>query len=151
MKAISVKQPWAYMLVDGAKTVEVRSWPTTHRGPLLICAAAAPHNCFWDDGEEKRLLHAGCMIGVVDVLDCRKMTKADDDASLGNYKAGMYAWVTKPVGFCQPIAIKQKLNLFDVPDGRILMLHEDIDVEWLFDYPHPQGEVKLTARCPIIG
>ena len=39
--AISVKQPWAALLVAGVKTVEVRTWPTRKRGPILIHAASA--------------------------------------------------------------------------------------------------------------
>src|SRR6516164_3913073 len=37
--ALSLKQPWAALLVHGRKTIEVRSWPTTRRGRILIHAA----------------------------------------------------------------------------------------------------------------
>jgi uncharacterized protein (UPF0264 family) len=37
--ALSLKQPWATLLVHGLKSIEVRSWPTTRRGPILIHAA----------------------------------------------------------------------------------------------------------------
>ncbi|MFM8271070.1 MAG: ASCH domain-containing protein [Gemmata sp.] len=40
--AISVRQPWAALLAGGAKTVEIRSWPTARRGPVLIHAAKVP-------------------------------------------------------------------------------------------------------------
>jgi hypothetical protein len=40
--ALSVKQPWAALLVHGRKTVEVRRWPTTRRGRVLIHAARVP-------------------------------------------------------------------------------------------------------------
>lgn len=40
--ALSVKQPWAALLVGGAKTVEVRTWKTNRRGPLLIHASKIP-------------------------------------------------------------------------------------------------------------
>lgn len=36
---LSVRQPWAWLLVQGLKTVENRSWPTKHRGDLLIHAS----------------------------------------------------------------------------------------------------------------
>ena len=36
--AISIKQPWAALLVVGLKTVEVRTWPTRRRGPVFIHA-----------------------------------------------------------------------------------------------------------------
>ncbi|MCI0459161.1 MAG: ASCH domain-containing protein [Gemmataceae bacterium] len=37
--ALSVKQPWATLLVRGIKTVEVRSWPTARQGRVLIHAS----------------------------------------------------------------------------------------------------------------
>lgn len=37
--ALSLKQPWAALLVHGLKTVEIRKWPTTRRGTILIHAA----------------------------------------------------------------------------------------------------------------
>jgi hypothetical protein len=40
--ALSVKQPWATLLVHGLKTVEVRRWPTARRGRVLIHAARVP-------------------------------------------------------------------------------------------------------------
>jgi len=40
--AISLKQPWAALLVAGVKTVEVRRWPTARRGRVLIHAARIP-------------------------------------------------------------------------------------------------------------
>lgn len=39
MKCISVWQPYASLLVHGAKRCETRSWPTSHTGPLLVHAA----------------------------------------------------------------------------------------------------------------
>lgn len=39
LPAISVKQPWAALLVAGVKTVEIRSWATRVRGRVLIHAA----------------------------------------------------------------------------------------------------------------
>jgi hypothetical protein len=40
--ALSVKQPWAQLIVHGIKDVENRTWRTEYRGPLLICASASP-------------------------------------------------------------------------------------------------------------
>lgn len=40
--ALSLKQPWATLLVHGLKTIEVRRWQTRPRGPLLIHAARIP-------------------------------------------------------------------------------------------------------------
>jgi hypothetical protein len=40
--ALSLKQPWATLLVYGHKTIEVRRWPTARRGYTLIHAARIP-------------------------------------------------------------------------------------------------------------
>ena len=39
MKAISIKQPWAWLIISGYKTVENRKWYTAHRGDILIHAS----------------------------------------------------------------------------------------------------------------
>jgi ASCH domain len=40
--ALSLKQPWAALLVHGRKTIEVRRWATARRGLILIHAARVP-------------------------------------------------------------------------------------------------------------
>lgn len=42
MKALTLHQPWASLVAVGAKTIETRSWPTKHRGPLAIHAGKDP-------------------------------------------------------------------------------------------------------------
>lgn len=38
MKAFSIQQPWAWLIVNGYKPLENRSWWTRERGPVLIHA-----------------------------------------------------------------------------------------------------------------
>lgn len=151
MKALSVKQPWATLLIEGQKTIEVRSWSTAHRGHLLICASASPKNVFWNDKTdgEHRLMHAGCIIGIVNLIDVRQMVPADDDASAGNYLKGAYAWVVEPVSYCRPDPIVGRLNLFDVPDEKLIRIANDA-TDWIFNYPCPQGDIKFTERCDVL-
>ncbi len=40
MKVLSLLQPWATLVMLGAKQFECRSWQTAYRGPLLIHASA---------------------------------------------------------------------------------------------------------------
>src|SRR3954452_7785061 len=40
--ALSLKQPWAALLVHGLKTIEVRRWPTARHERILIHAARVP-------------------------------------------------------------------------------------------------------------
>jgi len=39
MKVLSLLQPWATLVVIGAKKIETRSWDTKHRGEILIHAS----------------------------------------------------------------------------------------------------------------
>ena len=39
MKAISLKQPWADLIVNGIKDIENRTWKTSYRGKLFIHAS----------------------------------------------------------------------------------------------------------------
>src|SRR5262249_18463111 len=91
MKAISLKQPWASLLVLGAKRFETRSWHTEHRGPLLVHASkdwpvAARELCLCEPfrsaleevnpfvqgtgGPVTAALPLGAMLGVVEVVGC---------------------------------------------------------------------------------
>ncbi len=40
MKAVTLWEPWATLILIGAKRVETRSWATSYRGPIAIHAAA---------------------------------------------------------------------------------------------------------------
>ena len=41
MRALTLHQPWAWLVALGVKTIETRSWSTSYRGPLAIHAGAA--------------------------------------------------------------------------------------------------------------
>ena len=74
--ALSVKQPWAALLVAGLKSVEVRTWSTRRRGRVLIHAGkvidARPAG--WALITTPELLDLarfrGGVVGVADLADC---------------------------------------------------------------------------------
>lgn len=39
MKALSIRQPWAWLIINGGKDIENRSWPTRLRGRILVHAS----------------------------------------------------------------------------------------------------------------
>jgi uncharacterized protein (UPF0264 family) len=74
--ALSVKQPWAALLVHGIKTVEVRSWRTARRGRVLIHAARIPDERpeAWSRVPaelEQAARQLGGVVGAADLTDCR--------------------------------------------------------------------------------
>lgn len=46
-RALSVKQPWCWAIVNGPKRIENRSWNTAYRGQIAIHASLP-----WDNGGE---------------------------------------------------------------------------------------------------
>lgn len=89
-RALSLKQPWAALLVAGRKTIEVRRWRTDHRGPVLIHAARIddPRPVAWDlVPDDLRPLTAlrGGVIGVGELVECR--TYADLDSFVADREA----------------------------------------------------------------
>lgn len=73
--ALSIKQPWASLIVHGLKTIEVRAWPTARRGRILIHAARVSDGR--DEGwqmlppqvRETALLTGG-LLGSAELTDC---------------------------------------------------------------------------------
>lgn len=41
LRAITIRQPWAWLIVNGYKTIENRSWNSRFRGRVLIHASAS--------------------------------------------------------------------------------------------------------------
>jgi hypothetical protein len=81
--AISVKQPWAALLIAGVKTVEVRTWATRTRGRVLIHAAKTPdprpEGWLLVNTPELKALAAlrGGLIGVAELTACVRYRTAE--------------------------------------------------------------------------
>lgn len=127
MKALSVMQPWAFLIAAGDKTIELRSRSTTHRGPLLICASKTERDCWVQYGGKDYLLPVGVMMCVVDLVDCRPATDADADAAFtgDGIEKGSYAWVLQNPRDVMLREINGRLGLFDVDDELIEYMPED--------------------------
>ena len=81
MRALSVRQPWAGLVVAGIKDIENRSRRTRHRGPLLIHASqrrarrtlaeiALEYGVAISDELAELCARSGGIIGIADVIDC---------------------------------------------------------------------------------
>jgi len=96
------------MIADGVKTVEIRSWRTNHRGPLLVCAGSRPYRGMKSAGP------FGCALCVVDVIDCRPATADDAEPAGAEPPDGSFAWVLSAPRPVDQTPVKGRLGLFDV-------------------------------------
>lgn len=95
--AISVRQPWASLIVCGLKNVELRTWATDYKGLLYIHAAKR-----LDEHAILRFMieepPRGCLIGTVELVEVEKLTiprwneLASQHLDNGPYASGLYAW-----------------------------------------------------------
>jgi hypothetical protein len=100
--ALSVKQPWAALLVAGLKTVEVRTWLTRRRGRVLIHAGKQiddrPEAWEWITTPE--LLEAtqlrGGIIGVGEIETCRTYDTAEAFAADAGLHLNAPDWFAPP-------------------------------------------------------
>jgi len=123
VKALSIRQPWAWLIVAGYKTVENRTWATSHRGPLLIHAS---RNLAFDPATMTRFrqtmakadivipddLVMGGVIGIVDVIDCTLTPTDPTDADW--HEPEMWAWVLRNPRPLTYLPVPGRLQIFDV-------------------------------------
>lgn len=80
MKVLTIKQPWASLIINGYKEYEFRSWKTKIRGEILIHASKAIDKEKMNRFEQLNLDYpTGKILGKVTITDCIKVTKDFED------------------------------------------------------------------------
>lgn len=125
MKALSIRQPWAWLILHAGKDIENRTWQTKVRGRMLIHAAkgmttrefhAAQDFVVKKVGSDlaRRMnrvsdMYSGGIVGSVEIVDCVTSSSSP--------------WWMGPVGFVlrdpRPMPLmpyKGRLGFFDVPE-----------------------------------
>ncbi|MCG6154979.1 ASCH domain-containing protein [Rubinisphaera margarita] len=109
--ALGIRQPWAELILQGRKTIEVRSRPTNVRGPIYIYTSQKisrdplARESIERFGLDPSKLVYGRIIGEVTIADCRRSDSDDSDASCIPTSAlqNHFAWeLTNPVRFEEP-------------------------------------------------
>lgn len=74
MRALSIMQPWAWLIVHGHKDVENRTWHTNYRGPVLIHAGkkfdGEDDEWDWPDIAKPAEFGMGGIVGQAEIVDC---------------------------------------------------------------------------------
>lgn len=133
MKALSIRQPWAWLIVNGHKDVENREWSTNYRGRVLIhagktmtrneyddCLSTALHVGYNQYFPTREQLERGGIVGVATIVGC----VASEDRSSPWHMPDQFGFLienAKPIPF---VACKGMLNFFNVPrDVRTELMH----------------------------
>lgn len=108
MRALSVRQPWASLIASGRKTIELRSWSTKYRGPVLILSGTG----VWR-GTEHPIGPRGVSLCVVDLVSVRAVTPDDAVAACIVPPEGFdFAWELRDPRPVEMHPVKGKLGLY---------------------------------------
>jgi hypothetical protein len=120
MKALSVRQPWAWLIVNGYKDVENREWATERRGRIWIHTGVhrvttAEYEEFVDDCRAVGIkeypsiaeFKIGGIVGSVEIVDC--VTTSNSYWFEGKY--GFILQNARPTRFRPMLG---KLNFFEI-------------------------------------
>ena len=123
MKALTIREPWASLIINGYKKYEFRSWKTNYRGKILIHAGLNIEkdmlNRFKDYDIE---CVSGAIIGEAEIVDCILVDKEfneelrilDPTVYGRSNHIENYAWKLENIRkYDTPIYIKGKLGLWN--------------------------------------
>lgn len=124
--ALSIRQPWAWLILNAGKDIENRDWPTNFRGRVLIHASKTCTKAEYEDAmdfmTDRQILQGigmnipsikgmdrGGIVGSVEIIDC--VTKSDSPWFVGQY--GFVLRNPQPMPFTP---WKGRLGFFNVPE-----------------------------------
>ena len=119
IRALSWKEPFASLMLLAGK-VETRTWATSYRGDVLICASKTPYSknqqlSLMGEGlyhlvNEKHITrqdyHKGYAIGVATLVDCHPMQPEDEAQCFVKYDPKLMCHIYENVRPIKPIPFK---------------------------------------------
>lgn len=131
MKALTLRQPWAHLIVQGHKTIENRIWRTELRGDLVIHAAKQVDRSSWKKLRDEHgnelvpdldQLATGAVVGVVALTGIHGATwpakrHTPGCGVWGERQDHMWHWVLESaLALPEPIPAAGKLSLWTPGD-----------------------------------
>lgn len=125
MKVLTIKEPFATLIMNEIKHIETRSWKTNYRGEIYIQASISKiKKEIYEKKELVKLfenldMNYGNIICKAYLKDCIYM---DEDFIksvnyqeyvCGRYEVGRYAWILDNIEIINPIKVKGKLGIWN--------------------------------------
>ena len=127
MKALTIKEPWASLIIEGYKKYEFRSWKTKYRGKILVHAGLSIEKDMLKRFNDYKIdVKPGYIIGEVTITDCilvdEKFNKELRDIDPVVYGRSNhvenYAWkIENVIKYDNPIPCKGKLGLWNYEEN----------------------------------
>jgi len=123
LKVLTIKEPWATLIIDGYKKYEFRSWKTNYRGKILIHAGMSLERDMLERFKDYNLkCTKGAIIGEAEITDCilvdeefnEKIRKINPIVYGRSNHVENYAWkLENVIKYDKPIPVKGKLGLWN--------------------------------------
>ncbi len=123
MKVLTIKEPWASLIIEGYKKYEFRSWKTNYRGKILIHAGMTIEKDMLKRFKDyKFTCNPGYIIGEATLVDCilvdekfnDELKKKDPVVYGRNNHVNMYAWkLENVIKYNHLVPVKGKLGLWN--------------------------------------
>ena len=123
MKVLTIRQPWASLIINGYKKYEFRSWKTNYRGKLLIHAGTGIDKKLISRFDSYNLYYTnGAIIGECEIVDCILVDKVfinelrmiDPNVYGDSNYNEKYAWkLENIIKYDEPIYCKGQLGLWN--------------------------------------
>ena len=122
MKCLSVSQPFADLIIQGKKTIELRNWNTNFRGEFLIHSPLKIRNEDCKRLKISKKLVTGAIVGKAEIFDVKEYktkleVKKDSNKHFAskNFHNKKYGFLLKNAKqFRIPIPYKGQLGFFEV-------------------------------------
>lgn len=119
MKALTIQQPWASLIVYGPKRVENRTWSTHYRGPILIHVGKKRDEEAWYGLSgyqlDNSVSYLSGIIGVANLIGVLNL-EAYRAYAFDPFACGPKCWILSDVRpLSEPIPMGGQLGLFNVP------------------------------------
>ena len=124
MKTLSIRQPWADLIIQGRKTLELRTWTVKYRGPLAIHASqTVEREACLAHGLDPDQVTTGAVIGVVDLAAIEELdapayvARQTEHLADSAWDGGpLYGWrLTNPRALTEPMPLRGRMGLFETP------------------------------------
>jgi len=117
MKTLSLKQPWAELILQGKKKIEIRKWNIKFRGRFLIHASKNPDKKAMEKFGFKEL-PCGFIVGEAELIDVKKYDKEgfekDKEKHLATEDFGDFGFILKNIKRLEkPIPALGKLGFWE--------------------------------------
>lgn len=121
MKAFSLKQPYAELVVSGKKTIELRNWKTKFRGKFLVHASKTPDKLSmksfgFSDLPLGKIVGSAVLVDVKEYKNNREHA-IDKDKHLANSSWGKFGFILKDVKRIDGPYVNGRLNFWDFSGG----------------------------------